>query len=373
MAKKAPKKGPTKNSISKKDFNISQYKSDNDISEIVVKDKELEWIPLSPAFHEAVGIPGIPKGYITLLRGFSNTGKSTGMYEAIASCQKLGVLPVIIDTENNFSWEYAKSIGVEFEEVLDSDGAVINYTGNFFFYNTTALKKIYGNYDYSKGVTKKEVRPKAVVEDIAHLIDDLLEDQANGKLSVELCFFWDSIGSVDCYKSVMSKSSNNQWNAGALSSSFNTIVNDSIPSSRKEGQPFTNTFVGIQKVWLDNENKVIKHKGGEALYYAARLIIHMGGIMTHGTSRLSATSQGRTYYYATQAKIKVQKNQINGIEYEGLIASTPHGFINPEKKNGYTRDHRNFILEKLAVSGDAEIEFGESKPDVDTLKEMYSK
>lgn len=363
MAKKAPKK------IEKKTFDLEAVMAEHGLT-TVVKDKPLEWIPLSPAFHEAVGIPGIPKGYVTLFRGYSNTGKSTAMYEGMKACQKMGILPVIIDTENNFSWEFAKTVGVEFEPV-EENGEVVNYKGNFLYYNTTALKNKYGTYDYSESKHKKQSRPKAVLEDVAHLIDDLLELQSRGILDVEMCFFWDSIGSIDCFKKWKSKSDNNQWNAGALSSSFNSLVNDTIPASRKEGEPYTNTFVGIQKIWLDNDNKVIKHKGGEAMFYAARLIVHFGGILTHGTSRLNATAQGNTYYYATKAKIRVTKNQINGIEYEGEIASTPHGFINPEKKNEYTKEHRDFIIEKLNASKDAIIEFGESEPSAEDIREMY--
>ena len=371
MAKKAPKKN-----IVKKTFNLDDFKNTENF-DTISKDKPLEWIPLSPAFHEAVGLPGIPKGYSTLFRGYSNTGKSTAMYEGIRACQKMGILPVIIDTENNFAFDYAKTIGVQFEEVVDEEtGEIINYKGDFLFFNTTALKNKYGNHDYSDGKTKKEYRTKAVIEDVAHLISDLEELQAAGKLDRELCFFWDSIGSINCFKSVISKSNNNMWNAGALNTAFNDMLNDSIPSSRKEGQEYTNTFVGIQKIWLDSMQGagVIKHKGGEAFYFGARLIVHLGGITSHGTSRLKATANGNDYYYATKTKIKIVKNQINGIEYEGDIASTSHGYINPDKKNEYTAKYKDFILEKLNIGKgvDVEIEFGEDEPDESSLKEMYS-
>jgi hypothetical protein len=366
MAKKAPRK------IEKKEFDLDAVMAEHGLKTIV-KDKPLEWIPLSPAFHEATGIPGIPKGYVTLFRGFSNTGKSTGMYEGVRACQKLGILPVIIDTENNFAWDYAKTIGVEFEEVIDEDTKqIINYKGDFLYVNTTALKEKYGTYDYAEGKWKKENRGKAVLEDVAHLISDLEGLQIAGKLNKELCFFWDSIGSINCFKSVMSKSNNNMWNAGALNSAFNDIINDTIPSSRKEGQKYTNTFFGVQKIWLDSMQGagVIKHKGGEAFFYGARLIVHLGGITSHGTSRLKATASGNDYFYATKTKIKVEKNQINGIEYSGEIASTPHGYINPDKKNDYTKEYKDFILEKLKVSKDAEIIFTEEKPDSETVKNM---
>lgn len=367
MAKKAPRK-----KIKKEEFDLDAVMAENGFDGIV-KDKPLEWIPLSSAFHEATGLPGIPKGYVTLFRGFSNTGKSTGMYEGIKGCQKLGILPVIIDTENNFAWDYAKTVGIEFEEVVDKEtGEIINYKGEFLYVNTTTLKNKYGKFDYSDGKWKKENRGKAVLEDVAHLINDLEELQTEGKLDRELCFFWDSIGSINCFKSFKSKTNNNMWNAGALSSAFNDIMNDTIPSSRKKGEKYTNTFFGVQKIWLDSQQGagVIKHKGGEAFFYGARLIIHLGGITSHGTSRLKATANGYDYFYATNTKIKVEKNQINGIEYTGNIASTPHGYINPDKKNEYTKEYRDYILDKLNVDKDTEISFSEEEPDSEVVKEM---
>lgn len=64
--------------VDKKSIDLSKlkdFKNKNGFNEDV-KDKELEWIPISKAFTEATGLAGIPKGYITLSRGFSNTGKS---------------------------------------------------------------------------------------------------------------------------------------------------------------------------------------------------------------------------------------------------------------------------------------------------------
>lgn len=363
------KKMPNK-SIHKQEFDLGNFK-ERFLTKNNIKDKELVWIPMSPAFQDAVGVPGIPKGYVSLLRGYANTGKSTGMYEAIVSCQKLNILPVIVDTENNFNWEYARNVGVEFEEIILND-EVTGYDGFFLYFDTTSLKEKYGLFDYNEGKYKsKPFRTKAVIEDVAKLIEELEEMQNNGELDIEFCVFWDSIGSIDCFRSVMSKTSNNQWNAGALSSSFNYIFNDLIPSSRKEGKKYTNTFVGIQKIWLDNENKVIKHKGGEAAFYGARFIVHFGGILSHGTSRLSATAKGKVYYYGTKTKVRVVKNQINGIELEGEILSTPHGYINPEKKNEYTNKYRNYFIQKLGVSDDTEIDFVEVEQSEKVSESIY--
>lgn len=370
MSNKKPQK--KKEPIKKKEFDLKSFKKSEGLDS-TVKDKELSWIPFSSAYHEAIGLPGVAKGYLTLFRGFSNTGKSTAAYEAMAACQKLGILPIFIDTENNFDWGHAKNIGVEYEEVADEDtGEVIDYEGFFMYINNDALLKKYGKWDYDEAKEKQTARTEASIEDIARLIDELLDSQANGNLPYELCFIWDSIGSLNCFKSIKSKSKNNMWNAGALESAFKAIINHKIPGSRKEGKEYTNTFIGIQKVWLDSMQGagVVKHKGGESFFYGARMIVHLGGTLSHGTTSLTATSGGNKYSFGIATKIKCEKNQINGIEWEGKIASAPHGFMNPDKKNDYVDKHRDFLLNKLNVaSGD--IEIVEEEPSDDTIKEMY--
>ena len=364
---------PKKKPIKKKSFDINDMKKSLGIGDLSVKDKPLSYIPFSKAYLEATGQPGIAKGYVTLFRGFSDTGKSTSVYEAVVGCQKLGILSVIIDTENSWSWEHAKEIGVEFTEVVDkATGEIIDYEGDFLYINNDALIEMYGFYDYDEAKEKKTKRGVAVNEDVSRFVEDLLDNQMNGDLPRELCFMWDSIGSIDCFKAWKSKSKNNMWNAGSLESSFKSILNHRIPASRKEGKEFTNTFLGVQKIWIDSMQGagVIKHKGGEAFFYGARQIIHMGGVQSHGTSSLLATSAGSNYAFGTTAKIKIVKNQIGGVTWEGKISSTPHGFINPDNKNDYLAEHRDYLLGKLDLK-DGEISIEEAEPSAETTKDMY--
>ena len=79
----------------KKKFSLEDFKKEHNIED--KKDKPLEWLKLAPAIQEVTGLPGIPKGYATLARGFSNTGKSTLLSEAVVEAQKNGILPIIID------------------------------------------------------------------------------------------------------------------------------------------------------------------------------------------------------------------------------------------------------------------------------------
>ena len=97
----------------------------------------------------------------------------------------------------------------------------------------------------------------------------------------------------------------------------------------------------LQKIWFDGMNKVVKHKGGEAFYFGSRLIYHFGGIITHGTKRIVATSKKRDIAYGIETKINVAKNHIDGplggISMEGKIISTPHGFVYPDRIPEYKK------------------------------------
>lgn len=365
MAKK-----PSKTPIKKTTFDFDSYVKGKGLDK-VLDTKELSWIPLSKAWHDALKIPGFPRGYVSLVRGFSNTGKSTAFYEAIAGAQKIGDLPVVIETEGNWNDDHARDLGVQYEELVDEETGEIKYKPKFMIVTGDELVRMYGNYDYKDSKEKKgPLRDVPVIEDVIRFINETLNDQFAGNLPANLCFCWDSIGTLDCFKSVMSPVSNNQWNAGAMGA-FQNIVNHRIPASRKVSSPYTNTFIAVQKIWIDNMNGGgIKHRGGEFMFYNSRLIIHLGGQVAHGTTKLMAEALGQKYQYGIQAKIKTEKNHVTNIVRNGDIASTAKGFINPKELTEFKKENKKMIHEALNVDYDTEITFGEEKGDFDPEQDL---
>lgn len=356
-------KAPKKSGIIKKKIDTKSLMKDIGLKQETVKDKDIEWIPFSEGFYDALGIPGVPKGYTTIFRGFSDTGKSTGIYESIAGAQKTGIYPVIIDTEGSFNWQHAKDIGMQYDEVVNEDtGEITGYEGDFMFFSGGDLLNTFGNFDYTSGKEgTKLLRSEPVVEDIAKLMNTIIDKQMNGEINQDVLFVWDSIGSVDCFRGATKGASNNQWTAGALNASFKSLLNYKIPASRREDSPFTNTFVVVNKIWLDSSGMgqpVVKHSGGEGFKFGARLIIHMGGKTTSSASALKATSGGKEFQFGMATKIEVAKNQVNGVTLKGKIASTSHGFWNPDKINDYKKIHKDYLKEKLdTTQDDFKIEF----------------
>jgi hypothetical protein len=345
-------KKPEKKPIEQKPFSNSEFKKSMGLGVQNVKDKEKTWIPFNKGFYDAIGVPGVPRGYVSQFRGFSDVGKSTGIYETIAGAQKLGDFIVIYDSEKSFDWDHAKKIGFQFTEVADEDGVVINYEGEDFIYlDGLDLLKMYECYDYKESKMKTTpLRFIPVVEDVARHMNFVLDAQARGELRRNITFVWDSIGSIGCFQGAMSSTNNNQWTAGALKRDFESILNYRIPASRREVSEFINTFVTVQKIWL-RPNAVgqptIMHNGGEGFKYGVRMLFHLGGKMGSSSKKLDAVSNGQSFNYGVKVEIECVKNHVNGIEKKGAIASTSHGFWNPDELNDYKKQYKDYINAQL--------------------------
>lgn len=83
-----------------------------------VKDK-YEVIPTgSYALDKALGVGGYPRGRIIEIFGPESSGKTTFALHAIASVQKEGGYAAFIDAENALDPIYAKSLGVDIDNLL---------------------------------------------------------------------------------------------------------------------------------------------------------------------------------------------------------------------------------------------------------------
>ena len=158
----------------KSKFDLNAFKNKKGLDKNI-KFKDQEWIPLSKAFQDVTSVPGIPMGHIVLLRGHSDTGKTTAMIEAAVSAQKKQILPVFIITEMKWNWEHAIQMGLDINVTKDENGEIIDYDGNFIYVDRETINSI---------------------EDVAGFILDLMDEQKKGNLPYDLLFLWDSIGSV---------------------------------------------------------------------------------------------------------------------------------------------------------------------------------
>lgn len=334
----------------KSKFSLEGFRQKKGLTSSTAKYKDLEWIPFSEPVKDIVGLPGVPSGHITLLRGHSDSGKTSLLIELATAAQTMGKLPVLIITEMKWSWEHARDMGFKYEEVVDTDsGEVVDYQGHFLYVDRGTLNTI---------------------EDVAEFINDLLDEQSKGNLPFDLVFFWDSVGSIPCDLSIRSSKSNAEWNAGALSTQFGNNINQKILLSRKESSPHTNTLIAVNKVWtmkpeVPMGSPKLMNKGGMALWYDASLVITFGNITNSGTSKIKAVKDGKQVEFAKRGNIQVEKNHISGIQSRGRIIATPHGFIADDKKaiDQYKNEHKDKWLAFLGTDKFDLVEEGDLEED----------
>ena len=340
-----------------KKFDIKDFKKNLKLP--TTADKPMEWFTMPKGFTDALCLPGIPKGYFTGCCGWNSTGKSTLKNCLIASAQRQGVLPILFETESNFDFQYAINCGMDATPIMSVDEEtgeekIIDYEGNFILFNNESICEYCGDMDYSTMTRKSTKRKVAVVEDIAYIINDLLDKQETGALPVELLFIWDSVGSVSSWKSYSSKAGNNMFDANSISVAFNTIVNTRIPSSRSQNYPYTNSFFIVNKIWDSSMATMgkpsVKLKGGVSFEYALRLLIFCGKIVTSGVKKLQATLKGEKYVFGTEAPISIKKNHLPtpyNVTYEGEIICTSHGIIAENELDEYKKKVLPDILSQL--------------------------
>ena len=341
-------------------FSVKDFKK-NYLGEKVGKiaDKELEWVIMPKAFQEATRLPGFPLGRATVIRGWTNTGKSTLKNLAIAAAMRQGMLPVIFETEGNFDFQYAKDCGMDITPVYGPDpetgeDTIVDWEGDYILFTGTKMCEFCGDMDYSKGEKVKTKRNVPVIEDIGYIINTFLDEQHNGNIPMPLLFIWDSIGTITSWKSYSSKATNNMWDAGAIKVTFKQIFSR-IAASKEVGAPYTNGMIAINQIWKDNQNSMggataIANSGGEAFKYGCRLGIHCGGVATPGTKKLKATVKGAETEYGTVTKISVYKNQLPipyNITYNGIVCCVHNGMITEEDVADYKKTELPRLLEMV--------------------------
>src|SRR3990167_7169827 len=71
-----------------------------------------------PAIDAAIGLPGYPKGRITILHGPEGSGKTTEMLLSAAATQAEGGVVIFVDPEHKLTLTYADGLGVDTQAMI---------------------------------------------------------------------------------------------------------------------------------------------------------------------------------------------------------------------------------------------------------------
>lgn len=295
-----------KKGTKKKDFSIRAIAQKVGVK---AKLKEQEFLNCGDTFLEVTGIPGPAIGHINMLIGHSDTGKTSALILSMIDSQRKGRLPVILLTEQKWNFDHAKEMGL----VCEQDSESGEWIGDFIFRN---------DFLY--------------VEQITDYINELLDLQKKGEIPYGMDFFWDSVGSVPC-KLTFEGKGGTMHTARVLSEKIGMGLNQRITGSMREGEPYTNSMIVVNQVWVampDNPMGAprIMAKGGNALWLNASLVFQFGNVSNAGTNKIFANAGGRKVLIGTRTKISVVKNHVNGLSYQdSKVIAVADGFIHDDK------------------------------------------
>ena len=298
--------------LKKKFPTLDKYKAK--IKHKSVEYKEQEWIDMSPAFKEVTKLPGIPTGHVIMNYGKSDVGKTTMLVEAGAYAQKQGILPILIITENKFSWERAEEMGL-----IEEDCIVYN------------------------GVE--------TIEEGCEYVIKHLRDQESGELPCDIIFLWDSIGGTPSEAEFKANEDGGNRammeTAKVLRAKITRYIGPKINATRKAEFPYTSTFFIVNHAYTAPPNPparvgTIQPYGGDGIWLASTLVFRMGGIMSR-SSKVTAVSKGDTVSFAIKSALVVDKNHITNIAAKGNILCTDHGFILDDKAtiDAYKKEYKD--------------------------------
>lgn len=300
------------------------------------KYKEQDWYVYPKCFQEALGVLGNPIGGVIQLLGLPDSGKTTDLITGMIACQERGDLPVIVITEEKFSFDYAKRMGFKCEKVEEVDeetGEVVeHWTGDFIYKS---------DFDY--------------IEEIYEFLNNILDLQESHKLPRNICIFWDSVGSIKCKLSFEGKGGN-MHDARVLSELHQGAFDKRIKASRRASFPYDRTMVIVNQAYQSPPDSpvgqpTLKPKGGNAVYYSATMVRQWGNVKSKGTQDVTATVGGRKIVFAKVSKVKLLKYHAGaGISrQDGKLTLTPHGMIpyedNKSSINQYKKEYTDYFKE----------------------------
>ena len=152
-----------------------------------------------------------------------------------------------------------------------------------------------------------------------------------------------------------------------MSQQFGNFINQKVVLSRKQSQPYTNTMLAVNKIWVAKAENIMaqpkmKNKGGDTMYFDSSLIITFGNVTNSGTNKIKATKGGKTVQFAKRTKLSCDKNHVTGVETEGKLIMTSHGFIFDDKK-AIDKYKKDYSKEWLAVLGTTDFDLVEEAAD----------
>lgn len=284
-----------------KEFSLENYiESTKNTEEIIYK--PLQFIEMPKCFQDAIGLPGLALGHSTMFYGLSDCGKTDLLLKAAQKAMEQGIVPKITITENKLELNRLTEHGL-----IPGKNCILKE-------DLTTLEDVY--------------------DDISMTVQDV----KNGKLKMNVMYFWDSVAGTPSKESFevdkdgrITKKYGPQKNAAVIAY-YNPIIAKRIASTREMNCDYSVGLFILNQAYIKPPEfpgapSTVVPNGGEKIWFPLSLSVEM-----KEGKRFKTTINNRDFEIGLLSKLKVKKNHINGIYTSGeIILSGKEMFENTEK------------------------------------------
>lgn len=277
--------------MAKKEFNISQYVQSAQKTTPLVEYKEESVVEMPDPFKKSLGIQGFSLGHISMIYGFSDSGKTSFLLSAIKSCQQQDILPILIVTEKKLTRDRIVESGVDLNRVL-----------------------LIENLEY--------------LEEVYDLISEKAQEVIDGRLPIKTMIFWDSVQgcpsnesyTVDKKTGKIEKHFDNRKNANVIGF-YSNIIAARIAETRKKEYEGSLGLVMVNQAYVGEKPKFpigapapIIPGGGEKVWFATSLAIEV-----QEAGRIKEKVKNVYFDCGLKSKVILRKNHLSSVSCDGKV------------------------------------------------------
>jgi len=296
--------------------NVSYVPDAEKVAQVTVS----KWIRMGEWFEEAVKLPGLPMGNITHVYGKPDTGKTTLLMQAIANCQKQGVLPILILTEHKFDFNRLPNfMGADPEAMLVFHADSIEQAYGFMEKILRDLEQgkiVYEmenpEFDETKKESKENQKTLTVTIDMTNqdcyvLMDSIGNTMSESEMEYEVKDWDKSMGKAA--KALKNLTKRINYMLGKLRDRCGILLlNQSYQSMPAIGPSVETPY------------------GGDGVPYSCVL-----NIRTRRKGDLKATVGGQERVIGLETIIQVMKNHISHVKPISTVFTVGSGMMSPDK------------------------------------------
>ncbi len=296
-----------------KEFDVSKYLQSQQKTLPTIEYKEESVVEMPKPFKKALGIEGFALGHISMIYGFSDSGKTSFLLSAVKSCQDQDILPILIITENKLTRDRIVQAGVDLTKVI-------------------------------------LVEDLKYLEQVYNYISEKAQEVIDGKLPMKTMIFWDSVTGSPSEESfsvdkngTIEKHFDNRKNANVIGFYSNIVASRIAETRRKEydgilGLVMVNqAYVGEKPKWPAGAPAPIIAAGGEKVWFATSVAVEV-----KEGQRLKTKVKDTYFDYGLVSKVVLKKNHLSSVSCAGEVVFMGQDVYenDPKIQKEYIENHK---------------------------------